>query len=98
MPSPSPVNVSDAVEGLFKELTDSLCRLQKQYAYEKGDSVGTNFDALRVYMIGAAVYLAGHSAKTSDSEFRDILHKILDMGISDCQFNERLHAGSKEGS
>lgn len=87
----------EAGEG-FIACTDALRKTHKVLALEQNGDPTSLFDAVRLYMIAAVIYLARGDMKGSDEEMREALHSMLDMAINDYQFNQRQHIGSKEGS
>ena len=92
------MRISDEVSKRFVEAAKSLYSLHEQYLHETDGSAGSVFDALRVYMVAAVVHINRATSGGTDEDIRKMLHELLDLAISDYQFNERLHVGSKEAS
>lgn len=84
-----------ATEG-FEKCLRALRETHEALFFEAGPEHAI-FDALRVYMTVAALHLSRMEGG-DDAAMREVLHGILDTGISDYQFNQRLHVGSREGS
>ena len=91
-------NMSPEMNEKFVEHVHSLRKLQEVLLREQNGAYSAVFDAIRVHMVCAAAALSRSGMHMNDEELKDALHSILDMGIADFQYNERLHIGSKEGS
>jgi|HubBroStandDraft_2_1064218.scaffolds.fasta_scaffold28118_3 hypothetical protein len=85
-------HLSLAVGEKFLQCLDSIHELHEVFMCEGDSTSAAILNALRTYMIATAAYLSrSGGAALSDVEFRAALHSLLDKGIDDYQFNERLH-------
>ncbi len=89
--------LSTEINEQFEVALAVLSKIRDSFFEEEKSSYAI-FDAIRIYMVAAAVFLERNEMKGTDENLRAVLHNMLKLAIDDFQFNERLHVGSKEGS
>ena len=82
----------------FIACLEALRKTHEYCSKEAGNTPVAIFDALRIYMTVAAAYLVRSGMPGTDEDMRKILRDLLELGIGDFQFNERMHVGSKGAS
>lgn len=90
--------MSEEAGARLMECSAAIYKTHATFFGETGDSRFAVFDALRLYMVAAAAFLARSGMHVTDENLHTVLYEMVDLAINDYQMNERLHVGSKEGS